>query len=134
MYRRLPLFVAVINLLTGLQCFGQVSEGEARSAVTKSVSLLQTLALKWFDKQSCASCYHQTLPMMVFDLARRRGVQVDQRKLELIIAKSFNYLTDLDRAVQGSHVIDPVLSEGKPVAAIPLGLPQSASTGAYARL
>jgi N-acyl-D-amino-acid deacylase len=118
-----------------VNCAGQVSEREIRRAVAKSVAVLETTAAKWFDKQTCYSCHHQSLPLMVFDLARRRGVEVDRPKLERVMRKTFEYLTDLDRAVQGSYVIDPVLNQGlRLVAGAPLGLPRSTSTGAYARL
>ena len=73
--------------------------------------------------------------MMVFGLALQHGVDVDRSALQMIMNKSFGYLTDLDRAVQGSHVIDPVQSLAHAmVPAASLGLRGTASTGAYARL
>ncbi len=72
---------------------------------------------------------------MVLGLARRRGIEVDSQALEGIMVKSFSHLADLDRAVQGSHLVDPVLTMALALApADALGLPHSASTGAYARL
>src|SRR5215471_11774195 len=113
----------------------QIPDREIRPAAVKSVELLQTAAQTWFSKQSCVSCHHQDLPMMVFGLALQHGVDVDRSALQMIMNKSFGYLTDLDRAVQGSHVIDPVQSLAHAmVPAASLGLGGTASTGAYARL
>lgn len=123
----------ILVLIAG--CAAQAGEGDIRPAVSKSVALLQTAGKTWFAKQSCVSCHQQSLPMMLLDTARRRNVAVDQPGLEELVTRSFGYLTDLDQAVQGSYVIDPVMGDGYTLAAAaPLGLPRSAATGAYARL
>jgi ankyrin repeat protein len=132
---RLPS--TVFSLLTALVslCAGQVSESEIRLAAGRSVALLEKVSTTWFEKRACTSCHHQDLPLMVFDIARRRSVAVDQQALELVMTRSFGHLADLDRAVQGSHLVDPVLTMAYALpAAAPLGLSRSASTGAYARL
>jgi ankyrin repeat protein len=133
-----PRFRAVIltiSLSFASVCAGQVGESEIRLATGKSVVLLQKASTAWFDKRSCTSCHHQDFPLMVFDIARRRNVAMDQSALELLMTRSFGHLSDLDRAVQGSHLVDPVLTMAYALAAAaPLGLPHSASTGAYARL
>src|SRR5262245_61891646 len=99
---RFRVVIFVISMTLVSVCAGQVSESEIRQATGKSVALLQKASTAWFEKRSCTSCHHQDLPLMVFDIARRRGVAMDQRALELVVTKSFGHLSDLDRAVQGS--------------------------------
>ena len=121
-----------IGITLAAQCAAPVSEREIRPALTKPIARMQTTALTWLDHQPCSSCHHQTLPMIVFDLARRRGVSVDQHSLEQMMNKTFGFLADLDLAVQGSQVGFSIAERLVPAA--PLGLPRSPSAGAYARL
>src|SRR5579872_166357 len=135
MNARSPLVAAAICIVHAWNCAGQVNESEIRHAAGASVALLQAASQKWFKKQTCVSCHHQSLPMMVLDLARHRGVNVNRAELEQTIAKGFGFLRDLDQAVQASRVNDPVTNKAYVmVNAAQLGLPHSASTGAYARL
>src|SRR5437016_10230678 len=90
----------------------QVSEAEIRTAATKSVALLQKAGDMWLAKQSCVSCHQQSLPLMTIGVARRKGIAVDQPALEKQFTKAFAYESDLDKAVQGSHIFDPVMMEG----------------------
>jgi ankyrin repeat protein len=76
--------------------------------------------------------------MMVFALARRHSVVIDLSVLEQIVTSSFTSLgdlTNLDQTLQGSDFMDlPTGMAGRLIAAAGLGLPQSTSTGALARL
>ena len=63
----------------------QIPDREIRPAAVKSVELLQTAAQTWFSKQSCVSCHHQDLPMMVFGLALQHGVDVDRPAFQMIM-------------------------------------------------
>src|SRR5215467_7769453 len=107
---RLAALVLAIYIATVSLCAGQVSSEEIRTAAAKSVALLQKASAAWFEKRSCTSCHHQNLPLMLFDTARHRGLGIDQHVLETVVTRSFGHLTDLDRAVQGSHLVDPVLT------------------------
>jgi ankyrin repeat protein len=113
---------------------GPVDDGAIRRAVTKPIALMQTTSLAWFEKRTCSTCHQQTLPMIALDLARRRGVTLDQGMLEQTMHKTFDFLSDLDRAVQGAYIGESVNSGYRLAVAVPLGIPQSLSTGAYARL
>lgn len=122
-------------LASGGKVVGSAGLGEIQAAAEKATSLLQNASVKWFNKRSCASCHHQYLPLMVVDLARRHGVPVNGQALKVIATGTFGYLADLDRAVQGSYLIDVVRTMGYSFpAGDALGLPHSESTGAYARL
>src|SRR2546422_103830 len=96
--------VSFAGIALTINCAGQVSENEVRSTVRKPIALMQTTALTWFDHRPCSSCHHQLLPMIVFDLARRRGVAVDQSSLERMMSKTFAGLANLDHAVQGTQI------------------------------
>jgi ankyrin repeat protein len=130
------LLVSCLALLAiGLASGAPVSEAEIRPAVGKSVALLQQAGETWLSKQSCVSCHQQFLPLMVMSAARRRGVPLDQSLLEKQFTKGFGYMADLDRAVQGSYIIDPVMLDAYAlVATAPLGMPKNLATRAYARL
>lgn len=122
-------------LANGGKAVASVGLGEVQAAAEKATSLLQNASVKWFGKRTCASCHHQYLPLIVFDLARRHGVPVNAQALKMIATGTFGYLADLDRAVQGSYLIDVVRTMGYSFpAGDALGLPHSESTGAYARL
>jgi ankyrin repeat protein len=119
--------------LAAISCFGQNQDHEIRLAAAKSVAILQTASVKWFEKQTCASCHHQGLPTMVFDLARRRGVAVDETVIPRIANRSFGFLKDLDAMVQGSIAFDPQTFGQQLLASESLGLRPSTSTAIYAR-
>ncbi len=59
------------SLVNGGKAVGPAGSGEIQGAAEKATSLLQDASVKWFGKRTCASCHHQYLPLMVFDLARR---------------------------------------------------------------
>jgi N-acyl-D-amino-acid deacylase len=112
-----------------------VTETEIRAALSKSIPLLQKSGKIWYEQQTCASCHHQALPMMLFGLARDRGVAVDKPLLEASIDKTFGAFTSLDRAVQNTYLIDPSLDTGYwLVGADGIGVPRSVTTSVYARL
>src|SRR4029077_19364346 len=79
-YRRLVMRLLPLVLLLG---FGlpasaqQPGGGEIRAAVGKPIALLQKVGISWYEKQTCTSCHQQDLPMMVFRMARERGIALD---------------------------------------------------------
>jgi ankyrin repeat protein len=126
---------AALFALFAFTCPAQTADGRIRPAVVKSVALLQKASLEWYKHQTCVSCHQQALPMLMFAEARSRGIALDERNLAEVMTLSFGYMADLDRAVQGSYIIDPVMGDGYTmIPAALLGMPRSASTGAYARL
>ena len=107
----------------------------AAAEIAKPIALLQRTGLHWYEKQTCTSCHHQNLPMMVLRLAEERGVPIDRESRHQEIAKAYGFLSSLDRAVQQTHLIDPSMDYGMAlVAAHDAGVPASLSTAVYARL
>ena len=71
---------------------------------------------------------------MVFKLARERGVPLDEQFQAWNTSKTWRYLSDLDRAVQNTYLIDPTMDYGMSlVAAYNAGVPPSLSTAVYAQ-
>ncbi len=136
---RLPYALSFAVLLN-ISSLGhaQTTEAEIRPAVAKTVSVLAATSQKWFEKQKCASCHHQDLPLMVFDLARRHDVPLDDSVPAVILAKSFGAFGDisnLDQALQGYEFLDVITGMGaRLIAASALGLPRTLSTGVLARI
>jgi ankyrin repeat protein len=130
---RLSVLLALAAALYG-QSVPRVAEGEVRLAVRKPLELMQKTSVTWFGKYSCSTCHNQILPMFAFDLARRRGVSLNQDALGNMQHKTFDFFADIDRAVQGSNIGESANSEYRLAFAASLGMPQSATTGVYARL
>src|SRR5450432_1834978 len=78
-----------------------------RSAAARGMALVQSSQKIWFTKQSCASCHQQLLPEMAAKAAREHGIPLNEDIARGDVQKAFGYLTDLDRAVQYSYIIDP---------------------------
>lgn len=49
-----------------------------RSAVKRSLPLLQSSAETWFEKRRCSSCHHQGVGLMAVAVARERGFAIDE--------------------------------------------------------
>src|ERR1700739_4986075 len=102
-----------MRVLLGILCSisvvwaGDASTTQIREAATKAVALIQKSQKGWFTKQSCFSCHQQVLPAMAFRAARAHGIPVDEAAAHADAAGAFGFLSNLDRAVQYTHVIDP---------------------------
>jgi ankyrin repeat protein len=88
-----------------------VEEAGLRAASAKALKLVQHSQVVWYKKQVCTSCHHQLLPEIPINLARERGVPVDETIARDTTASAFAYLRDLDLQVQGYDYID-VLFDG----------------------
>ncbi|MEP7272344.1 MAG: prenyltransferase/squalene oxidase repeat-containing protein, partial [Acidobacteriota bacterium] len=83
-----------------------VAVEELRMASAKAVKSMQNSQKTWFEKQTCSSCHHQLLPEISFKFARERTIPIDETIARKHTAASFEYLKDLDSAVQGDFYID----------------------------
>lgn len=129
-----------IRTLTGIVCLtsgawaASANPDRIREAATKAVALIQTSQKDWYNKQSCSSCHQQVLPALAFRAAREHGIRVDEDLAHADAVKSFGYFSNLDRAVQYTHVIDPALDTGQQlIAAEAAGIRPSLVTAVYAR-
>jgi ankyrin repeat protein len=121
--------------IAAILCGQPADPEQMRSSIGRAVARLQSTEPNWWSHQACTSCHHQAMPAKVYELASMRGIHVDLAALQEFLDKGFSYLADADRAIQGSHQIDPAIADGyNLVAAYSLGVPDSISTGAYAKL
>jgi hypothetical protein len=111
---------------------------QIRSAATQSVALLQKSSAGFYKAQDCFSCHHAGLPARALELARERGVPVDEAAARASLVKALAYspdLTSIDRVVQSTMIIDPATSEASAlIAASATGVKPSLTTAIQARL
>lgn len=113
---------------------GKLEEKMLREAATKALRIVEKSQRVWYEQgQTCASCHHQTLPILVASAARERGVKFDDKLAGKVVADTFAYLRDLDPIVQGHRYIDDIDEGWRLVAAREAGVPPSASTSAIAQ-
>ena len=113
----------------------QPDSSTVAAAVVKPIALLQKTAVMWYEKRTCPSCHQQDLPMMVFRLARERGITLDEAIFAQAVSKAFGHLGSVDQAVQHTHLIDPSMDYGMQLlGAHDAGVTPSVTTGIYARL
>jgi ankyrin repeat protein len=103
-----------------------------RAAAEKAVSLLQTSQRAW--KQDCASCHHQTLPALALRAAMDHGLKFDESTARATAVQIASIYSDLDRAVQYTHLIDPAMDDGlRLLAADASGMRPNLAAAVYAR-
>ncbi len=135
---RYPVGCFVLLLLAGAVVAeekpGPVDEATLRQAVTKPIRLIQKSQETWYKKdQTCTSCHHQVLPILVMSAARERSIAFDADLAHDVVVKSFSDLKDLDAIVQGHDYIDEVDEAWKLIAARVAGVPPNLSTSARAQ-
>ena len=54
------------------------SPAQIRAAAARSVALLQKGSAGFYKTQDCISCHHSGLPSQALEVARERGVPVDE--------------------------------------------------------
>ena len=62
-------------------------------------------------QQSCASCHHQFLPALAFREAREHGIRLDEKIARADAEQAFAFYSDLDRAVEHAHLVDPGIGD-----------------------
>jgi ankyrin repeat protein len=127
-----------VKLCLGILCsMSAVWAGDAspiRDAAAKAVALIQKSQQNWYSKQDCFSCHHQVLPALAFRAAREHGIPVDEQAAHAGAVKAFGFYSNLDRAVQYTHIIDPGMNDGYGLmAADAAGLRPSLVTAVSAR-
>src|ERR1051326_8504234 len=131
LYSTWLIILCLVNLLQG-------SEREPdliRQSAAKAVAMIQKSQKTWFGKQSCYSCHQQVMPAMAFRAARAHGVPLDEAAARLDAEKAFSFYSNLPRAVEYSHFIDPSLGDGSGLlGADAAGVRPNLSTAVYARI
>jgi len=110
-----------------------VDDSAVRAAATRAVELMQQSQVTWRKAQTCASCHHVLEPQIPLQLARERGVAVDERIFRETDVAALSYLGDFDLAVQRTDYVDVFFDGWALVAAHDAGLKPGPSTSAYSQ-
>jgi len=107
-----------------------------REAAARALEAIQKAQAPWYttNKQVCASCHHQYQPALAYRVARDHDVPLNEAVARADAAKAFNF-SDIDRAVQYTHVIEPAVDDAyRMVAAHAAGVKPNLGAAVYARL
>jgi Squalene-hopene cyclase C-terminal domain len=75
---------------------------QIKTAVTKSIPLLQTSAGEYVKHRECFSCHHQALPLFALTMAKVHGFDVSQETLDKQVAHTLKHLaTNRDNYQKG---------------------------------
>lgn len=111
-----------------------VEESALRAAATKALHITEQSQRVFYErKQTCTSCHHQTLPILVQAAARQRGVAFDAEFAREVVTRSFSHLKDFDAVAQGYEHIDDIDEGWRLLAAHAAGIPANLSTTALAQ-
>jgi ankyrin repeat protein len=110
-----------------------IGETELRAASAKAIKIIQRSQVVWYQRETCASCHHQLLPEISFNLARERGVPVDEKIARETTSNTFAFLKDLDGVIQGYDYIDVTFDGWALTAARLAGVRPSTATAAEAK-
>ena len=110
-----------------------VTETDLRAASEKAIKLIQHSQAIWYQRETCTSCHHQLLPEIPLQLARERGVPVDEKVARQTTTSAFAFLNDLDSTVQGYDYIDMAFDGWALTAANRAGIRRSLTTDAEAQ-
>jgi len=108
-------------------------ETELRAASAKAISLIQHSQVIWYQRETCTSCHHQLLPEISINLARERGVPIDEKVARETTSNTFAFLKDLDGVVQGWDYIDMAFDGWALTAARLAGVRPSTTTATEAQ-
>ena len=131
----MKLCLGILCSLSTLWAGEDASAARIRDAAAKAVAIIQNSQKTWFSKQSCFSCHQQLLPALAFRAARQHGIPLDEQAAHADAVAAFGFNSNLDRAVQWTHIIDPANNDAWGLlAAGAAGLRPSLVTAVYARL
>jgi len=130
----MKLWLGVLCAISALRA-ADTSTARIRDAATRAVAVVQKSQKTWYTKQTCYSCHHQVFPALAFRVAREHGIQVDETVAHADAVAAFRYLSNFERAVEYTHIIDPAMSDSYGMlAANGAGVHPSVVTAVYARL
>src|ERR1700722_18567415 len=128
----------VIVLLAPALLAQDPSPDRIRSAAERSIALLQKASTGFSKSQDCFSCHNSALPARALEIARERGLAVDEPALRAALIKGLSHSPDrpsIDRLVQANMIIDPAANEAQAlITAHEAGLKPNLATAIQARL
>jgi hypothetical protein len=113
------------------------SSPEIRQAVMRALPALEQSAEAFASRRACVSCHHNILPILMFQLARERGIPFDAAILDKVETRTFGSLRGrgaFDDAVEAATLNDPTPNDSYLLmAAHAAGLAPDLVTAVYAR-
>ncbi|HEV2352400.1 MAG TPA: ankyrin repeat domain-containing protein [Terriglobia bacterium] len=114
-----------------------ISSAQVQAAAQRSVAMIQHGTEGFYKAMTCFSCHDHGLPMLTYQIARQKGIAVDEDSAAQVAAKGLTTSPDfssIDRAVQDPSIVDPAASDGWAlVAAHAAGIKPNLVTAVYAR-
>jgi hypothetical protein len=113
------------------------SSSEIRQAVNRALPPLERSTATFVAKRPCVSCHHNILSILMFQMARERGISFDPAVLSAVESKTFRSLREpaaFDDAVQAVTLNDPTPDDSYLLmAAHASGIAPDLTTAVYAR-
>ena len=127
--------VFLLVLLTNM--LAAQSSPEIRQAITRALPPLEHSTATFVAKRACVSCHHNILSILMFHLARDRGVNLEPAVLGAVEDKTFRSLRGpaaFDDALQAVTLNDPTPNDSYLLmAAHAAGIAPDLTTAIYAR-
>jgi len=89
---------------------------DLQSAANKAVALMEKSMAALTPNVPCASCHHNMIPLWALSVARDHGVTVNAKLYKQVAVRTYSYLNDVDRAIQGTQYVDPALEGAEQLA------------------
>ena len=105
--------VILLTLACGSMVFAANSESEVRASANKAIQLMEKSMGGLAPNIPCASCHHNNMPLWALSVAKDHGVQVNADLSRRVTLKTYAFLQDVDRAVQGTTFVDPGIEGGE---------------------
>jgi hypothetical protein len=105
--------VILLTLACGSMVFAANSETEVRASANKAVQLMEKSMGGLVPNIPCASCHHNNMPLWALSVAKDHGIQVNADLSRRVAIKTYAFLLDVDRAVQGTTFVDPGIEGGE---------------------
>ena len=111
------LFIALTLSLVMTERAHTQNSTDVKSAIKKSIPLLQSVGVPFIENTGCASCHHNVLPAIATATAREHGFKVDDRARREQLKKMLSWIEAArEKMLQG------------------VGIPGDATTASYALL
>jgi ankyrin repeat protein len=104
------ILLTVLTQALLIQNLGAQSSAEIRQAVDRALPPIEHSTAAFVAKRACVSCHHNILSILMFHMARERGLPFDPAVLTAVEAKTFRSLRGpgaFDDAVQAVTLNDP---------------------------
>lgn len=74
-------FLSLFLLLPAVARSNGPSAEEIKTAAEKAIPLLEKASERYIEKRECFSCHHQAVPVFALEIARRKGLKIDEKNL-----------------------------------------------------